>query len=224
MTPAEAVTDVTQAKAMGFDAFALNIISTEQWSTASIGFLFQAAAAIGFHLFFSFDMLHFTSPSQFFPLLQQYASSPAYYKYNNLPFVSMCGSDLLDIYFQLFSPFRFPAETIFLCLTLRPKFILITIKAPFMAEHLHLELHLPKSAGMKITSRRLARAESKPTLSLASPITQALRQASTTHSLSSTDYSAGILHGRMLEKGKLTSAVLLMKNSKLLLRRRKRHT
>lgn len=88
MTQAEAVTDVTQAKAMGFDAFALNVISTDTWSTAAIGYLFQAAAAIGFHLFFSFDMLHFTSPSQFFPLLQQYASSSAYYKYNSLPFVS----------------------------------------------------------------------------------------------------------------------------------------
>lgn len=89
MTQAEAVTDVIQAKAMGFDAFALNVVSTEQWSMAAIGFLFQAATTIGFHLFFSFDMTHFTSPSQFFPLLQQYISSPAYYHYDNLPFVSM---------------------------------------------------------------------------------------------------------------------------------------
>lgn len=89
MNATQAVIDVTQAKALGFDAFALNIISTEQWSLASIALLFQAAATIGFYLFFSFDMLHFDSPQQFFPLVQQYTSSTAYYKYNTLPFVSM---------------------------------------------------------------------------------------------------------------------------------------
>jgi glucan endo-1,3-alpha-glucosidase len=73
---------------MGFDAFALNIISTDQWSTDAIKFLFQAAITIGFSLFFSFDMINFFSPSQFLPLIQQYATSPAYYKYNSLPFVS----------------------------------------------------------------------------------------------------------------------------------------
>lgn len=43
----QATKDVTQAKAMGFDAFALNVISTDQWSMATIALLFQAAAAIG---------------------------------------------------------------------------------------------------------------------------------------------------------------------------------
>ena len=85
----QAVTDVTQAKAMGFDAFALNVISTDWWSTGAIAFLFQAAAIIGFHLFFSFDMINFSEPSQFLPLLEQYLSNPSYYKYNSLPFVSM---------------------------------------------------------------------------------------------------------------------------------------
>ena len=89
MQGSQAVTDVTQAQAMGFDAFALNVISTDAWSMASISYLFQAAAAIGFHLFFSFDMTHFTDPSQFIPLLQMYANNPSYYKYENLPFVSM---------------------------------------------------------------------------------------------------------------------------------------
>jgi hypothetical protein len=85
----QAVTDVTQAKAMGFDAFALNILSTDSWSTSAIAFLFQAAMLIGFQLFFSFDMRSFSAPSQFLPLLEQYVSNPAYYKYNSLPFVSM---------------------------------------------------------------------------------------------------------------------------------------
>lgn len=88
MTPDQAVTDVTQAKAMGCDAFALNIISLDWWSTASVQYLFDAAAAAGFKLFFSFDMLHFSSPSQFFPLLLLWYTHAAYYLHNGLPFVS----------------------------------------------------------------------------------------------------------------------------------------
>lgn len=85
----QAVLDVTQAKAMGFDAFALNVVSTDVWSMNALALIFQAAAAIGFHLFFSFDMTHFTDPSQFIPLLKMYIGSSAYYHYNGLPFVSM---------------------------------------------------------------------------------------------------------------------------------------
>lgn len=73
---------------MGFDAFALNVISTDPWSMSAIAYLFQAAAAIGFHLFFSFDMTHFSDPSQFFAILKMYIGSPAYYHYDSLPFVS----------------------------------------------------------------------------------------------------------------------------------------
>jgi glucan endo-1,3-alpha-glucosidase len=74
---------------MGFDAFALNVISTDAWSINAIAYLFQTAAAIGFHLFFSFDMTHFADPSQFLWLLDMYIGSPAYYHYDALPFVSM---------------------------------------------------------------------------------------------------------------------------------------
>ena len=80
--------DVTQAKAMGIDAFALNVISTDPWSVNAIAYLFQAAAAIGFHLFLSFDMTQFADPSQFLWLLNMYVGSPAYYHYNGLPFTS----------------------------------------------------------------------------------------------------------------------------------------
>jgi len=91
----QAYIDVSQAKAMGFDAFALNVISTESWSANAIAYLFQAAAAIGFHLFFSFDMTYFTDSSQFIWLLQMYVGNPAYYYYNSLPFVSTFrGGDL----------------------------------------------------------------------------------------------------------------------------------
>lgn len=89
MTQDQAITDVTQAKALGFDAFALNVISTDLWSSEAIKFLFQAALTIGFHLFFSFDMLHFKSASDMFPLIQQYMSNDAYFLHGDLPFVSM---------------------------------------------------------------------------------------------------------------------------------------
>ena len=82
------MTDVNQAKAMGFDAFALNIISTDPWSINAISYMFQAAAAVGFHLFFSFDMTQFSDPSQFIWLLKMYIGNPAYYRYDALPFVS----------------------------------------------------------------------------------------------------------------------------------------
>lgn len=84
----QAAIDVHQAQAMGFDAFALNVISTDDWSLNAISYLFQAAAAVGFHLFFSFDMTHFSHPSQFIWLLQMYLGNSAYYHYDALPFVS----------------------------------------------------------------------------------------------------------------------------------------
>ena len=93
MNATEAAIDVAQAKAMGFDAFALDVInydpSSTSWSNEAIANLFAAAFAIGFHLFFSFDTLHFTDPSQFFYLLNQYTSHGAYYQWNSKPFVSM---------------------------------------------------------------------------------------------------------------------------------------
>lgn len=80
--------DVEQAKAVGLDAFALNIISTEWWSTDTLRWLFEAAREMDFKLFFSFDMNHFSHPSQFLPLLKQYHEHSAYFRYRELPFVS----------------------------------------------------------------------------------------------------------------------------------------
>jgi len=88
----EAAIDVAAAKAMGFDAFALDVLnfdtSSTFWSNTAIANLFAAALAIGFHLFFSFDTLHFTDPSQFFYLLEEYTSHGAYYHWDSKPFVS----------------------------------------------------------------------------------------------------------------------------------------
>lgn len=90
MREEEAVIDVTRAQAMGFDAFALNILSVEEWAIWSIDFLFKAAVSVGFYLFFSLDMLHFSDPSEFIPLIEKYTQNSAYYHYNGLPFVSEC--------------------------------------------------------------------------------------------------------------------------------------
>lgn len=88
MQPEQAQTDVTQAKAMDCDAFALNILSLEAWPKQAVQFLFEDAFQIGFKLFFAFDMTHFTLPSQFFPLLLTWHMHASYYTQNSLPFVS----------------------------------------------------------------------------------------------------------------------------------------
>lgn len=63
-------------------------MSTEDWSTEAVASLFTAASGTDFKLFFSFDMGHFSDPSQFLPILEQYASHDNYYLYNSKPFVS----------------------------------------------------------------------------------------------------------------------------------------
>ncbi|GAD98093.1 glucan endo-1,3-alpha-glucosidase agn1 precursor, putative [Paecilomyces variotii No. 5] len=89
MTSSEAVTDVKDASNAGIDGFALNVQSTDSWSTSAISDLFDAAnGSSGFKLFFSFDMTHFTNPSQFLPLIQQYHTNSAYFLQNGKPFVS----------------------------------------------------------------------------------------------------------------------------------------
>ncbi|KAL2222336.1 putative glucan endo-1,3-alpha-glucosidase agn1 precursor [Thermoascus aurantiacus ATCC 26904] len=88
MTQQEAVTDVTDAKGLGIDAFALNVQSTADWATSAVQYLFDAARDAGFKLFFSFDMYSFKDPSEFLPLLTKYANHTAYYKHDNKPFVS----------------------------------------------------------------------------------------------------------------------------------------
>lgn len=88
MTTAEAIIDIQQAQAMGLDALALNVVSRDSWSNTSISYLFSAANAAGFKVFFSFDMNAFASPTDFIPLLTQYYYNDAYFRHNDLPFVS----------------------------------------------------------------------------------------------------------------------------------------
>jgi glucan endo-1,3-alpha-glucosidase len=85
----QALVDVTQAKDMGLDAFALNVQQPNaSWSAASIEFLFEAAAQTGFRLFFSMDMAVIPAPATFVPLFKQYQAHSAYYRYNGRPFLS----------------------------------------------------------------------------------------------------------------------------------------
>ena len=88
MEPHQAGVDVTQAQSMGIDAFALNIISLEPWATNTIEWLFEAARPTNFRLFFSFDMLHFKHPRDFFPLLRKYIGHESYYNFEGKGVVS----------------------------------------------------------------------------------------------------------------------------------------
>ncbi|QGA19616.1 hypothetical protein EYB26_007305 [Talaromyces marneffei] len=88
ITQKHAETDIQNAINVGFDAFALNLMSLEAWSTEAVDSLFTAAEGTNFKLFFSFDMSHFTDPAQFLPILKQYVNHDGYYLYDSKPFVS----------------------------------------------------------------------------------------------------------------------------------------
>ncbi|KAL7821817.1 glycoside hydrolase family 71 protein [Trichoderma gracile] len=90
MTPDEAVKDVKDAKAVGFDAFALNTHDiTSSWALNALQYLFDAADQNGFKLFISFDMSWRTiTPSQIPSFLLNYISRPSYYTIAGRPFVS----------------------------------------------------------------------------------------------------------------------------------------
>ncbi|KAK0724333.1 glycoside hydrolase [Lasiosphaeris hirsuta] len=92
-----AVADISQAQALGLDAFALNVQHPgADWTLSSLEYLFSAAASSasgpgandGFKLFFSLDMAASPDPATFGPLLHQYASHPAYYTHLGRPFLS----------------------------------------------------------------------------------------------------------------------------------------
>lgn len=84
----QALSDVTEAQALGLDAFALNVQQpSADWTANSLALLFNASAQTGFKLFFSMDMSAIPSPSTCLPLLTQYAHHPAYYTHLNRPFL-----------------------------------------------------------------------------------------------------------------------------------------
>ena len=76
-----AAQDVSNAQAMGLDAFALNVASpTASWATDAISQLFTQAESSGFKLFFSMDTSGGWQFSDWTSLLQQFTASSAYYK------------------------------------------------------------------------------------------------------------------------------------------------
>ncbi|KAK1760367.1 glycoside hydrolase [Echria macrotheca] len=85
-----AVDDVTQAQAMGIDAFALNVqFPSAPWALSTISALFAAAASSSnFKLFFSLDIAACPNPPDFSPLLRQYLTHPAYYRPSGRPLIS----------------------------------------------------------------------------------------------------------------------------------------
>ena len=85
----QALADVSQAQALGLDAFALNVQQPDaSWTRVALALLFDAAAQKGFKLFFSMDMATIPSPSACQPLYSFYASHEGYYTYNSRPFLS----------------------------------------------------------------------------------------------------------------------------------------
>ena len=92
MTSAEAVSDIKDAMAVGFDGFALNTHDvTSSYATEAVSYLFAAAADTGFKLFFSCDTSWGSggaSLSDFANFVAQYAGNSAYYTVSGRPFVS----------------------------------------------------------------------------------------------------------------------------------------
>jgi hypothetical protein len=84
--------DINVAIAARIDAFALNMAYNEDGGAdaAQVDLAFAAANKTSFKLFFSFDYAGNGAwpSSAVLKLIQQYQNNPAYYKYNNKPFVS----------------------------------------------------------------------------------------------------------------------------------------
>ncbi len=90
MTQQEAVQDIQDGKAAGFDAFALNTHDiTSSWALNALDYLFAAADQYGFKLFISFDMSWRTfTPADIPSFLVKYTSHSSYYAIGGRPFVS----------------------------------------------------------------------------------------------------------------------------------------
>lgn len=95
-TQATWANDISLAKACGIDAFVLNMGYPDSNVPTQVANAFAAAEAAGstFKLLFAFDYLGggqtwpATGSNSVVSYLQEYQGSAAYFKYNNLPFVS----------------------------------------------------------------------------------------------------------------------------------------
>lgn len=113
ITDAHTRQDIVDAKALGFDAFALNYgksgitkisykvsltIMLDQfayWSNNTVKYLFKNADDLGFGLFFSFDHAagHLSDPSQYADYLKEYTNRTSYFKLDGKPIVSTFGGE-----------------------------------------------------------------------------------------------------------------------------------
>ncbi|KAF1358648.1 hypothetical protein EJ07DRAFT_123032 [Lizonia empirigonia] len=94
ITDAHTSQDIFDAKALGFDAFAMNYDQFASWSNNTVDRLFNAED-LGFGLFFSFDHAagHLSDPNQYADYLKKYTGKTSYFKYNGKPVVSTFGGE-----------------------------------------------------------------------------------------------------------------------------------
>eukprot|EP00026_Physarum_polycephalum_P009348 Phypoly_transcript_09469.p1 GENE.Phypoly_transcript_09469~~Phypoly_transcript_09469.p1 ORF type:complete len:450 (+),score=74.78 Phypoly_transcript_09469:164-1351(+) len=78
------------AKSVGIDAFALNI-GKDDWTPDRIHLAYAAAEAVGYKVFFSFDLSIINDANLIINTLVSYSWSSAQYKYNGKVFVSTFG-------------------------------------------------------------------------------------------------------------------------------------
>lgn len=90
--------DMTNAKALGIDAFALNI-GTDDFSDQQLGYAYESAASAGMNVFISFDFNWFTTDqgSDVGSIVAKYANQPAQLKVDGKPFVSSFDGDGVDV-------------------------------------------------------------------------------------------------------------------------------
>ncbi|KAK1990526.1 hypothetical protein LX36DRAFT_592420 [Colletotrichum falcatum] len=98
------IDDMSKAQEAHIDAFALNVAYGDPANEDSVAAAFQHVSSLGFHLFFSFDYAG-NGPwpkADVTSLINTYAASPAYFRYNGKPLVSTfegpdSAEDWLDI-------------------------------------------------------------------------------------------------------------------------------
>ncbi|OAR01560.1 hypothetical protein LLEC1_04683 [Akanthomyces lecanii] len=89
VSPSHAQIDVDQAKALGIDAFTVNIGETSQgWALNALEGLFAAAQKSNFKLFISMDFHQQPDINAFTKLAQKYVGHSAYLRIDNRPVIS----------------------------------------------------------------------------------------------------------------------------------------
>ncbi|KAJ3899887.1 glycoside hydrolase family 71 protein [Lentinula edodes] len=93
--PSDWAADIAAAQAIGIDGFALNT-AVDTYEITKYPDAFAAAEAANFQMFISFDMTYDWAEADMVSLVQTYASSSSYYKWNGNPLVSTFDGDAQD--------------------------------------------------------------------------------------------------------------------------------